>query len=90
MRVIDDNILNIIIFVDYLFCSLLTLKSTDISNLLQLYVNGHNLFSVQFNTVAKQGGRRGKSGGTRPGGHQKTFCSHFKKRFKQKFKPNYA
>jgi len=37
----------------------------------------------------------GASGGTRPraqalGAQQHTFCSHFKRVFKQKFRPNYA
>jgi len=33
---------------------------------------------------------RGESGGTRPGAQQHTFCSHFKRVFKQKFRPKNA
>jgi len=33
---------------------------------------------------------RGKSEGTRPGAQQHTFCSHFKRAFRQKFRPKNA
>jgi len=41
------------------------------------------------------GGGGGAGGGPRPGAkalgaHQHTFCSHLKKRFKQKVRPKYA
>jgi len=49
---------------------------------------------IMIHGVSGEAGE-GASEGTRPGAqalgaHQHTFCSHFKTRFKQKFRPKYA